>query len=316
MTQIQQGTPEWHAMRSNRVTGSRCAKAFGEDQWTTGGKEAQWEALAREMYRQAHGLPQDPFPEWAMLAIEHGTNSAPLAAQKLKELGYVITSSPFVAHPKHEWLGMSPDGILLEGKKGTTSAVEIKCPVSKAVSNVREQKRGYWHQMQLGMECMDIDDMLFFQYYPETGEGHQEWVDRDPGWAKTYIPKAEKFMNWYKKAIKDPELIAKFSEAPGIVHKDVKDTNLTLELAEVVKQHQEFDTKLKKLKEKKRDLAMLLLKEHKGPFKTPTVQCHTTQAKGRISYARLVEEEKIPFETQQKYRSEGKARIYAKLTEE
>ena len=57
MTQIKQGTPEWHQQRANRITGTRIPKAVQECMWTKGD---QWEALGRDMYREAHHLPQDP----------------------------------------------------------------------------------------------------------------------------------------------------------------------------------------------------------------------------------------------------------------
>ena len=311
---IKQGTQAWHDQRKSRITGTRIPRAVKECAWAKGD---QWEALGRDMYRGDHNLIQDPFDQRAMYAITHGKNSEPKALQQLKDMGYQITQPSFVIHPEHSWLGMSPDGVLIKGRKGKISAVEIKCPQTKPVSNVREQKRNYWHQMQLGMECMDIDEMLFFQWY--ENDSHQEWVERDPNWAEKYIPKAKEFMDWYAKASKDPEFIARWSEdkeEPGINYKNVQEDSSSSELTSVLKELKELEERKKILEPRKKELSSMLIKKHRGAFSTTKVKCHMTQAKGRINYSRLVKDQNIPFETIEGYRSEGDSRIYTKLMED
>ena len=311
---IKQGTQAWHDQRKNRITGTRIQKAIKECQWTRGD---QWEALGRDMYREANRLVQDPFDSRALFAIEYGKEHEPHALQQLKEMGYQVTQPSFVVHPEHDWLGMSPDGVLVKGRKGKIAAVEIKCPQTKPATNVKDQKRNYWHQMQLGMECMDIDEMLFFQWYENNS--HQEWVDRDASWAETYIPKAKEFMDWYAKASKDPEYIARWSEdkeEPGINYKNVQEDDSSQELASVLKELKQLDERKKILEPRKKELSALLIKQHRGAFSTPNVRCHMTQARGRINYSRLVKEQNIPYETIEGYRSEGDSRIYTKLIEE
>lgn len=313
--QIKQGSAEWHQQRANKVTGSRFPKAVREDAWTKGD---EWEALGRDLYREANGLKQDPFDERAQQAITYGKEHEPIAINHLKSLGYQIKEASFVQHPDHDWLGMSPDGIIKKGRKGKVSAVEVKCPVTKLVTNVKEQKRNYWHQMQLGMEVMDIEEMLFFQW-SQTGDHVQEWVERDPQWAKIYLPKAKEFIDWYKEKSKDPEYIARWAqdkEAPGINYKSVEEDNKTLELAEILKELKEIDERKKTLEPRKKELSTELIKQHRGAFSTPRVKCHMTQAKGRVNYTRLVKEEGIEFDIVERYRVEGDARIYTKLLEE
>ena len=53
MTKIKQGSPEWHAQRKGKITGTRFSKAVGEHDFIAGD---QREALAREMYRADNGL--------------------------------------------------------------------------------------------------------------------------------------------------------------------------------------------------------------------------------------------------------------------
>jgi hypothetical protein len=315
MVQIQQGTAAWHEQRANRITGTRIPKAADECMWTKGD---QWEALGRDIYREAHHLTQDPFDQRAMFAITHGKNSEPLALATLERMGYKITQPSFVVHPKYDWLGMSPDGIMMKGRSGSVSAVEVKCPQTKPCTNVKEQKRNYWHQMQLAMECMDIDEMLFFQWYSDN-EHYQEWVERDPRWADIYIPKAQKFMDWYAEKSKDPTYIARWSETkeePGINYKTVDEDSETSELASVLKELKQLRDRSAILDSRKKDLSAMLIKKHGGAFGTSSVKCHMTQARGRINYSRLVKDQNIERDVLEGYRSEGDARIYTKLLEE
>jgi putative phage-type endonuclease len=315
MAKIKQGTPEWHEQRANRITGTRICKAAKECIWTKGD---QWESLGRDMYREANKLTQDPFNQFAMYAMKHGTDSEPLALATLSEMGYKITQPSFVIHPKHNWMGISPDGIIVQGRDGKVSAVEVKCPQGKPCTNVKEQKRNYWHQMQMAMECMDIDEMLFFQWY-SNDEHYQEWIERDRSWAETYIPKAEDFMVWYNEKRIDPNYIERWNqekEEPGINYKAVDDEDDTSELASVLKELKELKDKISILDERKKILSAVLIAKHGGAFSTSQVKCHMTQARGRINYARLVKDQEIPVDVMESYRSEGDSRVYTKLLEE
>ena len=82
----------------------------------------------------------------------------------------------------------------------------------------------------------------------------------------------------------------------------------------------EVSAKKDELEKRKKELAKDLVAENKGSFETLTkngkVRCHMTQAKGRVNYSNLVKEEKIPYETVEKYRQEGDTRIYTKLIED
>jgi len=315
MAKIKQGTPEWHEQRANRITGTRICKTAKECIWTKGD---QWESLGRDMYREANKLTQDPFNQFAMFAMKHGTDSEPLALATLAEMGYKITQPSFVIHPKHNWMGISPDGIMVQGRNGKVSAVEVKCPQGKPCTNVKEQKRNYWHQMQLGMACMDIDEMLFFQWYSDE-EHYQEWVPRDPRWAEIYIPKGKEFMDWYLEAMKQPENIARWSEGkeePGVNYKKVEECKASLQLAGTLKELGDLKQKIGLLEDRKKELSAVLIKQHGGSFSTSSVKGHMTHAKGRINYSRFVKDQKIEQDILEGYRSEGDSRIYTKLVEE
>ena len=88
---IKQGTPEWHDQRKNRITGTRLPRAVKECAWAKGD---QWEALGRDIYREAHNLSQDPFDQRAMFAITYGKDHEPIALQQLKENPQVEPKRP------------------------------------------------------------------------------------------------------------------------------------------------------------------------------------------------------------------------------
>ena len=315
MTQLQHGTDAWHKQRSNRTTGTRMCKTAHECIWTKGD---QWDSLGRDMYREANGLTQDPFNQFAIFAMKHGTDSEPLALATLGNMGYKITQPSFVVHPKYDWMGISPDGIMLEGRNGNVSAVEVKCPQGKPATDVKEQKRNYWHQMQMALECMDLDEMLFFQWYSDE-EHYQEWIKRDPKWADVYIPKAKEFMDWYNEKKLDPDYIERWTqdqEEPGINYKTIDDDDETSELASVLTELKQLKDRSSILDERKKELSALLIAKHGGAFGTSQVKCHMTQARGRINYARLVKDQEIPRDVMESYRSEGDSRIYPTLLEE
>jgi hypothetical protein len=215
-------------------------------------------------------------------------------------------------------MGISPDGIMLEGRSGNVSAVEVKCPQGKPCKNVKEDKRNYWHQMQMALECMDLDEMLFFQWYSDD-EHYEEWVKRDPDWASIYIPKAKEFMDWYGEKKLDPDYIERWTqdkEEPGINYKTIEDDDETSELTSVLTELKQLKDRSSILDERKKELSALLITKHGGAFGTSQVKCHMTQARGRINYARLVKDQEIPRDVMESYRSAGDSRIYTKLLEE
>lgn len=317
---VKQGTPEWHDQRKGKITGTRFSKAIGEHDFTQGD---QREALGREMYRADNGLSQDPFSSFAIYAMKHGTENEKNAQQTLKKLGHTIRNTSFVTHKDYDWLGVSPDGMMLKGRKDSMCGLEIKCPMRgkdgkpNPVLDVRNERRSYWHQMQLAMECMDVDEMLFFQWYSDE-EYFEEWVDRDPDWAETYIPQAKNFLDWYKKMSQDEKCIERWSkdkESVGTDFKDVDEDDETLELAKLITELNELSERKSLLEARKKDLTEVLIDKHQGAFSTKSVKCHITQAQGRINYTSLVKDQGIPYETIEKYRGKGTTRTYAKLVE-
>src|SRR3989344_7022321 len=62
-----------------------------------------------------------------------------------------------IPHGKYGWLGASPDGILSSGK-----LLEIKCPKKRKI-RTDDYPYMYWIQMQIQMECCNLNECDLFQ---------------------------------------------------------------------------------------------------------------------------------------------------------
>lgn len=98
-----------------------------------------------------------------------------------------------VKHPNCDFLGASPDGIITpfktDGKhltKYVGRMLEIKCPTTREIKMVGEIKGNicpiyYWDQVQLQLECCDLDDCDFWQCKILEYDSRQEFIeDTDP----------------------------------------------------------------------------------------------------------------------------------------
>ena len=94
-----------------------------------------------------------------------------------------------IVHPKYSYLAASPDGIVgkykVDGKHTTNLTgrmLEIKCPVSRKILTDGPIKNGicpiyYWVQVQLQLECCDLDDCDFWQCEISEYEDKEEFID-------------------------------------------------------------------------------------------------------------------------------------------
>jgi putative phage-type endonuclease len=171
MTQPVQRTPEWYTFRWNLITASNAWKAF----------ETQ-SAINQLIYEKCQ--PLKTFEE----NVENGeeeqtkmvnTNSPMHWGQKFEPLSVMIYENMYnskvedfgcIKHPTYNFLGASPDGIIIESSTGRYGRMlEIKNPVSREITGI--PKKEYWVQMQLQMEVCDLDECDFletkFSEYPD-----------------------------------------------------------------------------------------------------------------------------------------------------
>ena len=155
----------WFTMRANFITASAGAQAIGESKYDP----------AFELVKAKIGLGKK-FEE--NFNVHHGKKLESIATLiyeyiynvKVGEFGLV----PHIAKPQISYLGASPDGICtcstLDGQFSDLIGrmLEIKCVTSRQI-NTKGEEDGvitphyYWVQVQLQLECCDLEDCDFWQ---------------------------------------------------------------------------------------------------------------------------------------------------------
>lgn len=171
----EQKSDEWLALRNNMLTASDVASVLGVN---------PYETPDDVMYKKC-GFKKRC--DWS--AADHGNRyeaeARDIYAQKYNETVYEIGVVP---HPQHMWLGGSPDGITDSEK-----LIEIKCPVSRKITN--EVPKHYVPQVQLLMEILDLEVCDFIQYRPEPYEFVVTRINRDRDWFQRSLPIMRDFWN-------------------------------------------------------------------------------------------------------------------------
>jgi len=116
---VEQRSPEWFDQRLGKFTGSQFAALMaGESTETYQGyiREKAWERLT--------GKAVSVFTNDAM---QHGIDTEPQARAYYEFVTDAeVVEFPFITHPKLDYVGISPDGLI-----GTDGLIEIKCPQPK-----------------------------------------------------------------------------------------------------------------------------------------------------------------------------------------
>ena len=178
MSEIIQGTPEWHQARLGKVTASKLADVMSKGK---GGAPSATRATYRAqlVVERLTGNPTEGFTNKAM---EHGTETEPQArATYILTTGRMVEEVGFIDHPSIAMAGASPDGLI-----GSEGLIEIKCPNSAThIATLRgaEIDGKYVKQMQWQMACTGrawCDFVSFDPRLPDELQLHIRRVQRDP----------------------------------------------------------------------------------------------------------------------------------------
>jgi len=172
MSDIEQGTDEWFAIRCGKVTASRVADVIATTKTGYSASRANYEAqLICEI------LTGKPAESYSNAAMAWGTETEPLArAQYELKTGEMVNQVGFVVHPMIEQAGASPDGLV-----GSEGLIEIKCPnTSTHLDTLLSQKvpSKYIVQMTWQMVCTGRKWCDFVSYDPRLPENLQLFVQR------------------------------------------------------------------------------------------------------------------------------------------
>lgn len=154
---MQQGTPEWDAVRCAKFTGSPIYKL--QMAIDTKGYNEYLDQLAYEIF-SGEKVRDEIDSEW----MQRGSSLEPEARleyqlqtfNRVEEVGFI---------ERDEWTGFSPDGLI-----GDDGLLEIKCPkyttVMKFVKDGKVIPKKYMLQMQWGMLCSKKTWHDYFVYHP------------------------------------------------------------------------------------------------------------------------------------------------------
>lgn len=172
----EQRSPEWFAMRSGKITASDGGAVLGENK-----HEPQFNFILKKVLGSTFETN---------LACYHGKKFENVVTL-MYELDNDVYTEEFglLGHPQHYFLGASPDGICspyCRDKKTLNSLVgrmlEIKCPLMRKIKYVGDIKDNicpiyYWCQVQLQLECCDLDECDFIQCNIEEYSSREEWIE-------------------------------------------------------------------------------------------------------------------------------------------
>lgn len=172
MTEIVQGSPEWKALRCGKVTASRVADVVARTKSGPSASRANY--MAQLICERLTGTPAETYTNAAMI---HGTETEPEArsAYEFYE-GVAVEQVAFIAHPKIDHAGCSPDGLV-----GADGLVEIKCPQSATHLETllgQAVPAKYADQMQFQMACTGRKWCDFVSYDPRMPEHMRLFVRR------------------------------------------------------------------------------------------------------------------------------------------
>lgn len=154
--QPEQRTEEWYQMRNNMITASDVAAVVGEDPYGN----------YKKVFNKKAFISKDVFT--GNFATEWGVKYEPMACaiyekktkSRINAFGLIPHYSNFQPQEQYlqpiTFLGASPDGIRDDGVM-----LEIKCPTSREITGI--PPRYYWVQMQIQMECCNLDTCHFLE---------------------------------------------------------------------------------------------------------------------------------------------------------
>ncbi|WP_244104416.1 lambda exonuclease family protein [Burkholderia gladioli] len=174
---IEQRSSAWHALRAGRITASRFADVVS---LTKAGKpkaerdkymrEIVFERLAAMSTHEVGGRAT----KWGEEVEPYGRDQVVIAT------GHIIEDGGFFVHPRYDFLGASPDGLI-----GADGGYESKCPMDEAV-HVNTMLNGmpseHIPQVQGGMLVTGRKWWLFASYdprFPDPYSLYTQVVPRD-----------------------------------------------------------------------------------------------------------------------------------------
>ena len=169
---IEQGTPEWHALRIGKATASRIADIVRTTK--TGVSATRQRYLGELVAERLTGAKADSFKNADM---DWGNEKEAEARNAYSFLrGADVEQIAFVDHPGIKMSGASPDGLV-----GADGLIEIKCPATHThIATLLSQTidADYITQMQWQMACTGRQWCDFVSFDPRMPQDMQFFCKR------------------------------------------------------------------------------------------------------------------------------------------
>jgi len=173
---MEQRTDDWFAARLGKVTASRVADLMAKTK--VGYAATRDNYMAQLVVERLTNTKADSFSSAAM---QWGTDQEPFARAAYEAAqGVLVEEVGFVPHPRIEWAGASPDGLV-----GLFGMCEIKCPnTATMIDTLLTEKvpAKYFGQMQMQMACTDrawCDYVVYDPRMPAKAQLFIKRVERD-----------------------------------------------------------------------------------------------------------------------------------------
>lgn len=192
---IEQGSPEWFAMRAGKVTASKVSDVMSAI--TTAGYKNY---LADLVVERLTGNKTESFTNAAM---QWGVDQEPIARAEYEvKTGNFVDQIAFVDHPTIANFGCSPDGLI-----GDDGLIEIKCPnTATHIDYVMQDKvpTKYIPQIQCQLAVTGRKWCDFVSFDPRLPDGLQILIvrlERDDKYIEKLEARVVKFLDEVNSAV-------------------------------------------------------------------------------------------------------------------
>lgn len=195
MSEELQRTEEWAIDRVGKFTASSFVDVLARNKRTGEPLKSYHDLIWRIVTER---MTQKPTEGPHGFALQWGTDVEPYAREAYEmETGQIVTETGFITHPKYEFAGASPDGIV-----GLDGGLEMKCPKDSRIHLERfiyGAPEEYIPQMQGGMWVTGRKWWDFVSYDPRMPESHQLLIIR--------VHRDDEFIKKLESAVLEAELL-------------------------------------------------------------------------------------------------------------
>lgn len=160
-----QRTDKWYEMRHNMISASNLWKVFFSDS----SRRQIIDEKTKLLNTTRHHNGFDSTLEW-------GQRFEPVAQMYYQDVYQTnIKEYGCIPHSNYSFIGASPDGINVDKNSSLYGRLlEIKCIVNREITGI--PKKEYWTQMQIQMECCDLDECDFLECRFKTYDNEIEYL--------------------------------------------------------------------------------------------------------------------------------------------